>query len=171
MKLADGLWVDEIRGRCHARKMKRTILLGVFAGVALVACATAQERGYWRAASNTARSITGDVSLSDEKLVLNFSGYTIAKIRALQPAELGAAFDADSNAGGSGNLYRLDVPATKRLVHKNTLCGTEDTKWMATYVAGRTLQLAFFSGQTVPVFKLEALSNSSDLCGTFSYVR
>ena len=151
--------------------MKRTMLLGVLAGVALVACAAAQERGSWRATSNTARSITGDVSLSDEKLVIDFSGYTIAKIRALQPAELSAAFDADSNAGGSGNLYRLNVPATKRLMHKNTLCGTDDTEWMATYVAGRSLQIAFFSGQKLPVLTLEALSDSTNLCGTFSYAR
>jgi hypothetical protein len=151
--------------------MKRTMLLGLFAGLALVVCAAAQERGYWRAASNTARSITGDVSLSDEKLVLDFSGYTIAKIRALQPAELSAAFDADSSAGGSGNLYRLNVPATKRLLHKNTLCGTDDTEWMATYVAGRSLQIAFFSGDKLPVLTLQALSDSSDLCGTFAYVR
>jgi hypothetical protein len=147
------------------------MLVGVLAGVALVACAAAQERGNWRATSNTARSITGDVSLSDEKLVIDFSGYTIAKIRALQPAELSAAFDADSNAGGSGNLYRLNVPATKRLMHKNTLCGTDDTQWMATYAAGRSLQIAFFSGQKLPVLTLEALSDSSDLCGTFSYTR
>ena len=170
--MADGgLRVDEKAGRCHARKMKRTMILGVFGGMVLVACAAAQERGYWRAASNSARTITGDVSLSDEKLVINFSSYTIAKIRALQPSELSAAFDADSNAGGSGNLYRLNVPATKRLLHKNTLCGSDDTEWMATYVAGRSLQLAFFSGQKVPVLQLEALSNSTDLCGTFSYAR
>jgi hypothetical protein len=42
---------------------------------------------------------------------------------------------------------------------------------MATYVAGRSLQLAFFSGDKVPVLTLEALSDSSDLCGTFAYVR
>lgn len=151
--------------------MKRMMLLGVFAGAVLLSCAVAQERGYWRAASNTSRSITGDVSLSDAKLVIDFSGYTIAKIRALQPAELSAAFDADSNAGGSGNLYRLNVPATKRLLHKNTLCGTDDTEWMATYVAGRSLQLAFFSGERPPVLTLQALSDSSDLCGTFAYVK
>jgi hypothetical protein len=170
--MADGgLRVDEKPGRCHARKMKRTMLWGVFAGVVLVACAGAQERGYWRATSNSARSITGDVTLSDGKLVIDFSGYTIAKIRALQPSELSAAFDADSNAGGIGNLYRLNVPAAKRFQHKNTLCGSDETEWMATYVAGRSLQLAFFSGEKMPVLKLEALSDSTDLCGTFSYTR
>lgn len=151
--------------------MKRMMLLGVFAGMVLVACAVAQERGYWRVADNSARTITGDVSLSDEKLAINFSSYTIAKIRALQPNELSAAFDADSNAGGSGNLYRLNIPGTKRFLHKNTLCGSDDTQWMATYVAGRSLQLTFFSGEKVPVLTLEALSDSTDRCGTFAYVR
>lgn len=144
---------------------------GVFAGAVLVSCAVAQERGYWRAASNSAHTITGDVSLSDEKLVIDFSSYTIAKIRALQPAELSAAFDADSSVGGTGYLYRLKIPGTKRFEHKNTLCGSDDTEWMATYVTGRSLQLVFFSGEKAPVLTLEALSNSTDRCGTFTYVR
>jgi hypothetical protein len=42
---------------------------------------------------------------------------------------------------------------------------------MAAYVAGRTLHLAFFSGQKMPVFTPDAIANSTDLCGTFSYVR
>jgi len=152
--------------------MKSAKLLGVFTGVLLICCAAlAQEKGYWRAQSNTARSITGDVSLSPEKIVIDFSSFTIAKIRTLQPAELSAAFDADSSAGGSGNLYRLNVPATKRLLHKNTLCGTDDTQWMATYVAGRSLYLAFFSGQRPPELTLEALADSADHCGTFVYQR
>lgn len=148
------------------------MLLGVLAGAALVCCvAVAQERGYWRAESNTAVSITGDVSISDEKVVIDFSKFTIAQIRALQPSELSALFDADSKGGGRGNLYRLEIPATKRFLHKNTLCGSDETEWMATYVAGKSLQLAFFSGQKPPVMALEALSNSTDLCGKFSYGR
>jgi len=82
-----------------------------------------------------------------------------------------AVFDTDSAAGGSGNLYRLNIPSSKKFMHHNTLCGTEDTQWMATYVAGRTLKLAFFSGPNVPEFTLNAIANSTDLCGTFSYTR
>ncbi len=133
--------------------------------------AVAQEKGAWRAASKTAQSITGDVALSDEKLAINFSSFVIAQIRRLEPAEMGAAFNADASAGGSGNLYRLNVPATKKFLHKNTLCGNEDTQWMATYVAGKSLEIAFFSGPKMPVFTLDAMENSTDLCGTFSYVR
>jgi len=133
--------------------------------------AAAQEKGNWRAASSTAQSITGDVTLADEKISINFYGFTIARIRSLEPGEASAVFDADSNVGGNSSLYRLSIPASKKFMHRNTLCGAEDTQWMATYVAGHSLHLAFFSGQKVPVFTPDAIANSTDLCGTFSYVR
>jgi hypothetical protein len=139
------------------------LVCGVFAG--------AQEKGMWRAESSTAQSITGDIAISDEKISINFNGFVIAQIRRLEPGEVSAVFDADSAAGGSGNLYRLNIPSSKKFVHHNTLCGTEDTQWIATYVAGRTLKLAFFSEPKVPEFTLNAIANSTDLCGTFSYVR
>ena len=128
--------------------MKRETLLGIVLGSVLVCCMTAgaQEKGNWRAASSTARSITGDVTLSDERILINFSIFPIARIRSLGRDEMGAAFDADSNAAGSGSLYRLSIPASKKFEHKNTLCGSDDTQWMATYVSDGGLQLAFFSG-------------------------
>jgi hypothetical protein len=95
----------------------------------------------------------------------------MARIRSLDKAELSAAFDADSNANGTGSLYRLQVPAARKFLHKNSLCGSEDTEWMATYIRGNSLQLAFFSGEKPPVFTLDALANSSDACGVFSYGR
>ena len=42
---------------------------------------------------------------------------------------------------------------------------------MATYVSGRTLQVDFFSGSNPPVLTFEALSNTANLCGTFTYRR
>jgi hypothetical protein len=133
--------------------------------------AAAQEKGNWRAASSTTQSITGDIALSDEKISINFSSFTIARIRGLEPGEVSAAFDVDSATAANGSLYRLNIPASRKFMHRNTLCGTEDTQWMATYVAGRSLHLAFFSGPKAPVFALDAIANSTDLCGTFSYVR
>ena len=157
---------------CHARQMKRTTLWAIV--VPVLACSltvAAQEKGIWRAASSTAQSITGDVSLSDEKISINYAGFVIARIRGLEQGEVSAVFDVDSGAGGSGSLYRVSIPASKKFMHKNTLCGAEDAQWMATYVAGRSLHLAFFSGEKVPVLTLDAVSNSTDLCGTFAYVR
>ncbi len=153
--------------------MKKRILLGAAAILALCCSlpSAAQDKGYWHAVSSTATAITGDIAISDAKLTIDFTGFTIAPIRKLGPAEVAAAFDADANTGGSGNLYRLTVPASKRFLHHNTLCGTADTQWMATYVEGRALQVAFFSGPNAPVLTMDALANSTDLCGTFSYAR
>ncbi len=133
--------------------------------------AAAQDKGYWRASSSTARSITGDVALSEEKIAINLVSFTMARIRGLQPDELSAVFDADSSAAGFGGLYRLSIPASKTFLKRNTLCGSEATEWMVTYAVGRSLQVAFFSGQKPPVFTRDAIANSTDLCGTFSYVR
>lgn len=124
----------------------------------------------WRAASKTAQSITGDIALSDDKITINFSSFTMVRVRALDKAELSALFDVDSSAGGSGSLYRMDIPAARKFLRKNSLCGAENTEWMASYVVGRSLKLVFFSGQTPPVFTLDAISNSSDMCGSYTYV-
>jgi hypothetical protein len=153
--------------------MRKLALLGLAAGL-LSLCppsSSAQEKGTWRAASSTAMSITGDLTISEDKISINFTAFPMAQIRKLESAEAVAAFNADSPTAGSGNLYRLSVPAAKRFLHHNTLCGTEVTQWMATYVVGRDLQVAFFSGAKMPVFTPEALANSTDLCCTFSYVR
>ena len=148
-----------------------TLLAAASLALILSASISAQERGTWRASSSTARAITGDIVLSDAKISINFLGFTIAQIRRLEPAETSAAFDADINAGGSGTLYRLRIAGEQRFLHHNTLCGKEDTQWMAAYVSGQDLKIAFFSGSTMPVFTMDALANSTSLCGTFSYVR
>lgn len=152
--------------------MSNTFRTAIAASI-LVCCLTlaAQEKGVWGAVSSNARSITGDVELSNEKIGIDFVSFTMARIRSLDKAELSAAFDADSNAPGTGSIYRLQVPFSRKFLHKNTLCGAEDTQWMATYVLGHSLQLAFFSGDKPPVFTLDALANSSDACGVFSYGR
>ena len=132
---------------------------------------SAQDKGYWRAVSSAANDITGDITVSETKLTINFTGFPMAQIRRITPAESSAAFGADINEGGVGFLYRLNVPAARRFLHHNTLCGSEDTQWMVTYVAGRTMQAAFFSGDAMPVITAEALANSTDVCGTFGYSR
>src|SRR3984957_3677316 len=93
-----------------------TLLLFTFA-------AAAQDKGYWRASSSTARSITGDVALSDEKISINLVSFTVARIRGLEQGEASALFDADGTGGGNGSLYRLIVPGEKKFLHRNSLCG------------------------------------------------
>jgi hypothetical protein len=151
--------------------MKKRAAIGLALGLAGLLVGAAQEKGYWSAASTTATSITGDISISDAKVTIDFLTFPLAPIRRLKPVEVSAVFDADVNAGINGTLYRLRVPARQRFLHKNTLCGDEDTQWMATYVTGHTLEVAFFSGDDMPVFTFDAIAKSTALCGTFAYAR
>jgi hypothetical protein len=148
-----------------------TLRFAATLGLACSLSCAAQDHGYWQAASNNASAITGDITLSDLKITIGFKAFPIASIRDLKPAEVSAVFDADVNTAGSGTLYRLKVPAEQRFQHKNTLCGTQDTQWMASYVTGKSLQVAIFSGEEAPVFTFDAISHSTNLCGTYTYVR
>ena len=150
---------------------RKLLLVAAVVSLAWSLSCMAQDRGYWRAASATANTITGDISISERKLTIDILAYTIADIRRLEPAEVSAIFDADLEAGGSGTLYRLHVPAGQHFLRKNTLCGSADTEWMATYVEGRRLKVAFFSGEKAPVFTMEALGKSMEACGIFGYAR
>ena len=153
--------------------MSKYFRLLIFTGL-LAACSlasAAQDRGYWRAASSNSTAITGDIALSNAKVIINFASFPFVQVRRLNPAESASVFDADVNSGIEGALYRLRIPADHKFLHKNTLCGDEVTTWMATYVSGKTLQMAFFSGDTEPIFKFGAVQNSPALCGVYTYVR
>ncbi|MGD0479880.1 MAG: hypothetical protein ABSA42_06900 [Terracidiphilus sp.] len=155
---------------------KRTAIFAmgvVLAGmVCLAARVGAQEdRGLWRASSTNAHAITGDITIAEAKVTLNFLMFPLAQIRRLKPVEVSAVFDADVNAGIEGTLYRLRIPGAQNFLHKNTLCGGEDTQWMATYAIGHTLKVAFFSGDDMPVFTFEAIENTTTVCGSFVYER
>ena len=155
--------------------MTKRTLVGLAMGLFMLcnaSRASAQEdRGYWRAASSNALAITGDVNIGELKVTIDFLTFPLAPIRRLKPVEVSAVFDADVNAGIEGSLYRLKVPAAQRFQHKNTLCGDEDTQWMATYIGGRTMQVAFFSGDDEPVFTFDAVQKGNALCGAFTYAR
>jgi hypothetical protein len=155
--------------------MNRTILTSAIAGTALfcsclAVAQKAPENGNWRAASTTARSITGDIAFSREKISINFYSTALAQIRILQPAEVAALFGAEDPTA-TGNLYRINIPPTRTFLHHSPLCGGEETDWVATYVSGHTLQLAFLSNPKIPNLTADALANATNLCGTFSYVR
>jgi hypothetical protein len=155
----------------YARGMVRAGWISFVILVCSIAGAQQQEKGNWRAASKNAYSITGDVAFGDEKISINFAHYAIAQIRTLTATEVSAIFAPETNETGPGDLYRISVPGDKKLVNKNTLCGGEETQWLATFVAGKTLRMAFFSGAKMPALTGEAMMTATNLCGTYSYVR
>ncbi|MGB0063738.1 MAG: hypothetical protein WBP85_04765 [Terracidiphilus sp.] len=153
------------------KKRAAIVAVGLIA-MCLAASAHAQEdRGYWRSASAEARAVTGDIAIGEAKVTINFATFPIAQIRRLKPVEVSAVFDADVNAGIEGTLYRLKVPPHQYIVRKNTLCGDQETQWMATYATGRALKVAFFSGDDMPTFAFDAMQNTTTLCGIYVYGR
>jgi hypothetical protein len=148
-------------------KLSLYLLLGL--GTALQG--RAQERGNWRPANKTAQSITGEVAFGNDKLTINFLSFIMAEIRPLTQAEIPAVFDGADASSGAGHLYRLSIPADKRFLRKNTLCGSEETQWMATFVSGKELNIVFFSNATPPVFTVEAMNNNGNVCGSYAYGR
>jgi hypothetical protein len=154
--------------------MTKTLLLGAAMVLGMLGTAgvhAQEDRGLWKAASSEAHVVTGDIAIGEAKVSINFLVFPLAHIRRLKPEEVSAVFDADVNAGIEGTLYRLRVPARQFIQKKNTLCGTEDTQWMATYVTGHTMKVAFFSGDDMPVFTFDAMQNSRTQCGTYVYGR
>ncbi|MBB5057248.1 hypothetical protein HDF16_001933 [Granulicella aggregans] len=145
--------------------------VGLGLAMSLAVPLVAQERGSWRPASKTAQSITGDVTFNGERMTINFFSLTVAEIRPLKTDEVLAAFDGADVTAGAGHLFRLSIPGDKRFLHKNTLCGSDETQWMATFVAGKELKIAFFSNAIPPVFTIEALGKSENLCGVYTYAR
>lgn len=145
--------------------------MGVFCLATVLPGVAQHEAGLWRAESKTAKGVTGDIGFGGQKLVINFSQFTIAPLHELSADEVLALFNPDNGATGKGNLFRLDIAGTQKFLHKNTLCGTEDTEFMATYVDGKKMQVAFFSGNKMPSLTIDALSNGSNLCGTYTYSR
>lgn len=134
--------------------------------------ASAQDAGYWRASSDTAKSTTGDIGIGTLKLTINFQLFTIAQIRQVNADDARAVFDVDAPAGSIvGNLYHLSIDPGKKFLHKNTICGSEETQYMVTAVVGKEMHVAFFSGAAMPDLKPEAILNATNLCGTYTYVR
>lgn len=151
-------------------KSRAVLLVTLTLALTSAAPAFAQENGPWRASSSNARAITGDVVFSPTRIIINFSPFTIAQIRSIKTEEVRALFNPDNPVGG-GNLFRVEIPADKKFLHHNTLCGSDEAQWIVTYAQGRDLEVAFFSGDTPPALTFDALNNSSAVCGVFSYVR
>ncbi len=150
-------------------KSPRFIILAAALLCAATIPTPAQESGYWRADSNTAKTITGDIAFSDTRLTINLTSFTLSRIRDLTAAEALALFNTD--ATGQGHLFRISIPGDKRFLHKNTLCGTENTDWAITYISGHTLQVSFFTGPAIPTLTVDALNDSPRICGTYTYSR
>ena len=157
--------------------MKKRMMVAAVTGFVLVgmicsaAQANAQDAGHWGPTTDRTATMTGDITIAPTRLTISQAKFPLALVRKLTPVEVSAVFDADIHAGIGGNLYNLYMPPRAYAPSGDPLCGREGTKWMATYVSGRTLHVAFFSGDEAPAFTFDEIANSTALCGTYVYKR
>lgn len=140
-----------------------TFVAFVALGVAIGAGASGYE--HWTATSDTAVSITGNITLSSNEMVL--AGRKVLHIGKVQnlPIDDGAGFK------GLATLYRVSPPADPVLLNGNRICGTGAVTfiiiWHSAPVAagdGPGRAFAAFTGQAAP----DGLRGA---CGTFYYSR
>lgn len=114
----------------------------------------------WTAVSTTAMAITGDITLSPQKLVA--AGKTF-------PLTVAADVTAFGTATGpkAARILKVTVPADPVLLHGNTLCGSP-IRWIVVYRGdgGKELNLAASGGDAMPMAE-----SDRGVCGTFLYAR
>ena len=123
---------------------------------------------HWAATSTTAIGITGDITLSPDRLAM--AGRSLPLARAADRP----AFRHDSGTSPA-RILRVTRPADPVLLHGNRMCGglagkSAPVRWIAvwreTMFSQTGLEMAVFSSIEQPTGE-----GSPGLCGTFLYTR
>jgi hypothetical protein len=132
-----------------------------------VSCAWAAAAGeHWEAVSTTAMAITGDVTLSPDRIT-----FANGKFLALAPAGTAPGFDWSGKK--TATLYRVTAPADPVLLQGARLCGGHGPQ-PVTFIAvwkpdlvGSDVDprgMAAFSGSARP-----GVAGGPGFCGTYNY--
>jgi hypothetical protein len=132
-----------------------------FAGLALAMGAVAvspalavDATGNWTAVSNTAMSVTGDITVSGSAIKFQ-NGASIS----LKPVS------------GAPRLFAIAPAANPELLNGSHLCSpTEGPNYVALAQLGTTLTLLAFDGPDKPTLKENPLEQD-DICALFTYAR
>jgi hypothetical protein len=135
---------------------ERTIwpaLLTIALGLGATGLALADD---YSAYSNTAASITGDISMDDFSI-------SFANGKSLEFSEL---VSDHFNVGGRrvpASVYQVKHPADPELEHGNRLCGSGKVRYVASWAAGQGLTtVAVFTGTSAP-------ESDEDMCASYIY--
>jgi len=110
----------------------------------------------YAAYSNTASSITGDISMDDFSI-------SFANGESLDFSSLVSDHFRVDGHRVAASVYRVKRPADPELENGNKLCGSGDVSYVATWGAGEGLTaVAVFTGNAVP-------QSDEDMCGSYIY--
>ncbi|WP_249116716.1 hypothetical protein [Ciceribacter sp. L1K23] len=121
----------------------------------LCATATAHADDY-AALSNTAMSITGDISFDDYEIVFE-NGESLA-FKDL----IADSFVVDGNEVPA-SVYSIDNPSSPVLLNDNRLCGTAPVTYLASWLDGDVTMVAVFETEEPP-------QSNDDMCALYTYV-
>lgn len=134
--------------------LRRAITTGAAAvGFLLASGACADD---YTAYSNTAESITGDISMDD--FSISFANGESLDFSAL----ISDHFRVDGHQVPA-SVYRVKRPADPALENGNKLCGSGNVSYVATWGAGEGLTaVAVFTGNAAP-------QSDESMCGSYIY--
>lgn len=128
----------------------------VFSVVAACGFGSSALADNYKAASTTAMSITGDISMDDFSMVF-------ANGESLDFAELIADHLMVDGRQVPGSVYSVETPGDPELENGNRLCGNGDVTYVATWSGGQGMTMvAVFTGSEPP-------ASDEQMCGSYLY--
>jgi hypothetical protein len=138
----------------------KPLLLSTILAFSLATAASAAEK--LPATSNTAMSITGDVTLSDSKLTFG-NGKSVAVKKIASGKE--GKWDPVASGTAKADVYEIMKPQDPKLLRGNRLCGSGPVRYIAFFrTAANLTEMVVFNPKADP------FGNDPDrICATYTY--
>ncbi len=139
---------------------RMNLLLSAFLALSLVTAASAAEK--LPATSNTAMSITGDVTLGAGRITFG-NGKSVA-VKKIASAKEGQ-WDPIASGTAKADVYELTKPQDPKLLRGNRLCGSGPVRYLAFFKTGDGLtEMVVFNPKADPFG-----SGPDRVCATYTY--
>lgn len=138
----------------------KPLLLTTFLALSLVTAASAAEK--FPAYSNTAMSITGDVTLGADRITFG-NGKSVAVKKVASGKE--GKWDPVASGKAKADIYELTKPQDPKLLRGNRLCGSGPVRYVAFFRTDDKLtEMVVFQPKADP------FGNDPDrVCATYTY--
>jgi hypothetical protein len=138
----------------------KPLLVSTLLALSLVTAASAATR--LSATSNTAMSITGDVTLAAGRITFG-NGKSVA-VRKIASGKEGQ-WDAVASGTAKADVYELAKPQDPKLLRGNRLCGSGPVRYLAFFKTGDGLtEMVVFQPRADPFG-----SGPDRVCATYTY--
>ena len=134
--------------------MKPFLAFALFILMSVSGNASSTEVQKWTATSRTSIAITGDITISGNRINLE-NGQSIL-LKPLAPET------------GRPGIYTIDPPGNPTLLYGNKFCGGKPITYILIYQEGHALYLHVFDGPDIPQ-RLSGMRFQKGICATYNY--